>query len=41
MFNKIIKFSTEKEYLKEESLFPEACKLNIPEWYKKPRAFCR
>tara|TARA_R110000772_G_scaffold69857_2_gene154023 strand:- start:1335 stop:2063 length:729 start_codon:yes stop_codon:yes gene_type:complete len=35
MFDKIIKFSTEKEYLKEESLFPEPCKLNIPEWYKK------
>ena len=35
MFDKIIKFSTEKEYLKEKSLFPEPCKLNIPEWYKK------
>lgn len=35
MFDKIIKFSTEKEYLKETSLFPEPCKLNIPEWYKK------
>jgi|TARA_Y100000361_G_C11143662_1_gene336692 hypothetical protein len=35
MINKIITFSTEKSYFKQKDLYPEPCKLNIPDWFKK------
>tara|TARA_Y100001938_G_C8017046_1_gene393181 strand:- start:168 stop:899 length:732 start_codon:yes stop_codon:yes gene_type:complete len=35
MFGKIIEFSAKKEYLEQKNLYPQPCKLNIPEWYKK------